>query len=64
LFIAGFMPDDELNWLIDELCKLLENCSSRLVVWLFISGEIQADTFPDKIFLVLVENDCWIVVAC
>jgi hypothetical protein len=60
------MLDDELNWLTDELCKLLENFSSRLVVWLFISGEIhvQGDTFPDDIFLVVAENDCWTAVDC
>jgi hypothetical protein len=65
------MLDDEIKWPRDELCKLFENCSSRKVVCLFISDEIQEETFPEDIILVpelvvleLVENDCWTVFDC
>jgi hypothetical protein len=65
------MLDDELKWLIDELCRLFKNCSSRMVVCLFISDETQEERFPEDIllllelvFLELVENDCWTVVDC
>jgi hypothetical protein len=58
------MLDDGLKWLIDELCRLFENCSSRMMACLFISDEMEADTFPEEMFLVLEENNCWTFVDC